>query len=1449
MTTSIESRHFKFQPIEKLTMDNYLDWSIQTTDILIIQGISELVSASESSPPKIESLSPESGTTSTEAASWKRRDQYAMAQIRLNVSQALMVHIRYSRTAKQAWDALENVCAPKGGAVPFQRINSFFSCRPESFPSLENFVTALKERKIGCEQVDIPMSSMIYKYQLISNLPPSCAILKEILINDLKDMSEQDIEAKVLDYGRRQDVESESVLMAAKAGNGAGVMRFKCSGCGRSGHTLDGDSNGKRRCFKKYPQDLLDRQQKSSQSPSTPSSAPSGQANFAGQWTQGEEYINISAMQGVASPFTQYSWVLDCGASSHYCKDPTFFSHLSLLPHPMPIRLGNNAIVHATHSGPIHLQISSSPVSIKLRKAYFVPDLKVNLFSIGQASTEGIDSTFSAGRLTLTDASTNQPIVSVDQGINKLFSINAGPSCEECHMSAFEEWHQRMGHVNSKYLEVMSKRGDIEGMPSNLRKPPGFFCVSCVIGKSRAKPHPVNYDRAQIPLELVKGDLQGPFPVQSLGTHFSYTFNLYDQASGKRWMMGLRHKSDASRLFGCWKRLVENSSKWKLRTLLTDPGGEFVAQSLQDQCDNEGVQHLFTNVRSPEQNGGVERTNQTYVNDVLTFLDAAKLPRSLWFEAYQHAVDIRNITPSAGIDLDIPEKRFFPDKKISVAQCQPFGATGYVHIDKRKDKLCPKAKALRFVGFARDQPGFRMYNEEKRMIEVHRDVTWAPIDAGKEKAANEQQVEDTGQEGTGEGVEKEMQDVDLTAGDPSFSSCGSMLPIIQTNEAHQRPIGNIQEIAPAENGTIPTLEGEQEQQDLGEQERQSAIHDEQPIANVEGELVGRKQAAILAPQRQQLARTVKKAWIPAVAHSRIPRGKATPPSPATSTLHVKSKLQQVHFSSTNSNSCYTSDLNIADELSSTSDDDLQQTWACMVSEAGSTVVPQNHWEALKSEDHDKWREAMEKEVTSLLTNFTWTTEELPSGANLVDNRWVFALKVNAQGEVVRYKARLVAKGFSQRQGIDFTDVFAPNIRSASMRTIFAIAAQMEVNIHSLDVTTAFLHSPLKEEVYMRQPKGFEEPGSEHLVCRLTKSLYGLKQASREWNKLLSSFLVSIGFTQCISDYCVFVKRTDNAFVIIGTHTDDMAIVGHDHLIEQTKQDITARFPCTDNGIMTQHLGMEVDVKIGQISISQRRYLERIVKDAGLTDCRPVYTPLPCNIKLHKRQEGEEPYLGDYRKLTGELQHAARWTRLDIAFPTSLVAQFNDDPSMAHYQAVMHIYRYLSTTVSKGIVYRKSASFTPIIYSDSNYNEDQDDRKSTGGFVNVLAGGATAWKSTKMKDNVLSSTESEYVQMSVTATEAKACRSLMEELGFGINGPSPFKADNKPAIDLTYNPVHHERTKHIDNRFHFIRDYQAKGIINVEYCPTGDMVADIMTKPVNRGLLEKHCMASGMISVP
>ena len=337
--------------------------------------------------------------------------------------------------------------------------------------------------------------------------------------------------------------------------------------------------------------------------------------------------------------------------------------------------------------------------------------------------------------------------------------------------------------------------------------------------------------------------------------------------------------------------------------------------------------------------------------------------------------------------------------------------------------------------------------------------------------------------------------------------------------------------------------------------------------------------------------------------------------------------------------------------------------------------PSTYSEAVSSVDSEKWIMAMQEEMESLQKNKTWELGELPKGKRVVRCKWVFKRKEGIPGvEEPRFKARLVAKGYSQIPGVDFNDVFSPVVKHSSIRALLGIVAMHDLELEQLDVKTAFLYGELEEDIYMQQPEGFISSGKEDLVCLLKKSLYGLKQSPRQWYKRFDSFITTTGFSRSDYDSCVYFKRVDDGFVYLLLYVDDMLIAAKDiDVIVKIKAQLNSEFEMKDLGPAKKILGMEIsrDRKAGVLYLSQKGYINKVLKRFNMSNAKPVSTPLASHFKLSSalcpQSEEDISYMVEvpYSSVVGSLMYAMACTRPDLAYAVSMVSRYMANPGKEH----------------------------------------------------------------------------------------------------------------------------------------------------------------------------------------
>lgn len=495
-------------------------------------------------------------------------------------------------------------------------------------------------------------------------------------------------------------------------------------------------------------------------------------------------------------------------------------------------------------------------------------------------------------------------------------------------------------------------------------------------------------------------------------------------------------------------------------------------------------------------------------------------------------------------------------------------------------------------------------------------------------------------------------------------------------------------------------------------------------------------------------------------------------------------------------------------------------------------------EALSSPNASKWQEAMEREYESLLENRTWSLVNLPPDRKPINCKWVFKTKCDSNGVVNQHKARLVVKGCAQRQGIDYEETFSPVVRYASIRFLISMAAKHNLQIDQMDAVTAFLQGELQDEIYMIQPQRFDD-GTQK-VCRLKKSLYGLKQASRIWNHKLNAVLIKFGLCRSKVDECIYYRVDGRSMLIVAVYVDDILIFSNDvNIKNKLKRNLQDEFKMKDIGAAKFILGMEIirNKTTGSISINQSRYIRQILEKFGMADSNPVKTAADVNQKLtvemcpNNEESRKKMDAIPYQEAVGSILFVAQLTRPDIQYAVNSVSRFNQTPGMAHWLAVKRIMRYLKGTIHYKLTYHKNGGSEMHGYCDSDWAADSIDRRSTTGYVFMHQGGAISWGSKKQPTVALSTTEAEYMAMSSATQEALWLKSLSNEIFQKKDKTLIIKCDNKGAIQLSEKSSYQPRTKHIDVRHHFIREKVIDGNIKFEYIKTDFMLADYLTKPV------------------
>ena len=1193
-------------------------------------------------------------------------------------------------------------------------------------------------------------------------------------------------------------------------------------------------------------------------------------------------------------------WAIDSGCTRDMTWDRgDFTGPLRPLRKPINILFGDGARANCTHEGTVHIAVPSKPGrdgkghTLILPRVLYIPRLAAKLLSVVQHESQRF--TFHEGQCVITCPIDGATLATGTRAATGLYLLDQAPGgtaatavLRPCgpaapavdspsgrHYGSFaafcgavqsDLWHRRFGHLGMDNLHRLSQGGLVTGMPALPPTPADHHCPVCDETKLTRSAFPTRTGtRAPtLPLDLLHMDLCSTGLVTHLGQR--YVATITDDASRFSFVSLLRFKDGAGPDLEHVINYLETQTGRRVKRIRSDGGGEYINKAMAAFCSAKGIHQESTHPYSPQQNGVAERLNRTLLDKARAMMRDANLPLRYWGEAMQTANYLRNRSPSKHHGKTPYEVLF--GRKPDVSHLRVFGCatSSLIPAERRANKIAPVAMPGQLLGYCAGKSGYKVLIHGA--VHETRDVTFHEWDPrGRPAPAADPDAGDLARE--------EIEPAQQAAQHPR-------LPLPDDLDMGPDPApARAPAPAPAPAWGPASPSGAAPSSPTGSAGGPPSPHTPRSLGAPTAAPEGGPPGAPTAPQRaisKRAAAAAARAAAPAPSRKsgrlageaptvqfnlpkaldNLPPNMVVAPPPAAGPLGSPPaeapggpapSEPQLEGYAANWNPTFLSDPSLDD-----GDGGQAEEWGGGPGDAHAHVVvdgvriPLTRAEALASPEADRWIAAMADEWSSLVGMGTWTECPAPPGMRTIGVKWVFDLKTDSAGKIVRYKARLVAKGYSQVQGVDYTELFAPVSKYSTMRLLAALATHNDWHVHQLDVKTAFLHGAVEEELYIAAPEGHTvRPGC---ALRLNKSLYGLKQASRNWWKKLDALLVSLGGVASSADPCLYTIRRGGKVLYVLVYVDDCQLVSGDlELLTSVKQQLLDTFTMTDLGESTRFLGIDItrDRAAGTTRLSQAASIAALAETYGQVDSKPHHIPLPLGTVLEKSTAAGGPggAAGTYpmAELVGSLNYIAQTTRPDIAYAVGALGRHTSSPTSEHWRAALHVLSYLYTTRHMGITYHRSpnsgSAFTVSGLCDADYGGDPGSRRSTTGYVFRGAGGAITWSSKLQPTVAASTTEAEYMAAAAAAKEGLWLRKALYDLG-EPHSSMVIGCDNQAALAHIKNPIVSLRAKHVEIHHHFLRERVEMGQLHYHYVRTADNASDVLTKPLGP-LLHKGCL--------
>ncbi len=1071
-----------------------------------------------------------------------------------------------------------------------------------------------------------------------------------------------------------------------------------------------------------------------------------------------------------------------------------------------------------------------------------------------------------------------------------------GVKCESAYSvgdsDKFELIHARLGHLSKSSIKNIIENhavDDLDDIKIDMNEK--HICSSCLAGKQQRKSfkNVSKHEKASEILERIHLDTIGPIKIEKenpiidrLG-HFQYISIITDEKSRRIFAKCIKNKSEIPNHIINFITTQEKQTNKVVKSVHSDNSKEYLSNELQSFLSSKGIIFTSSYEYTPQNNGLAERTNRTLMEMVRCLLFGSNLSAVFWSAAVAASCYLLNFRISKGDpDASKSPHQLWYGKKPSIKHLRIFGSDCYMVINKpgTLSKLDSKTNKSIFIGYSVHKLhgiGYIVYDITNHTIHVSRDVIFeeGKFTVGRTDYNIMPRLKINFQPINNENIENRIDDTKL-------QSDREMHVVVESNEIDdENDIIDTEAIVTNNSTSDINLTNYYKVLSETESKNQNSSNEIVAASSTSTNLNSNSNTSASSKSseiiRSPIATRTRSKSVFAVP-SEAKNSKSTQSVRRSSRKRVNSSLRtnfddiyDVDRSESNLYALYGNNIKIGKNVV---DDDL--------------IEPLTYSEAVGGTNSEKWKKSMDEEMDALIANKTWILVKPPVGVNIVDSKWVYRIKRDENNHIVKFKSRLVARGFSQKEYVDYdpNTTYAPVVRHKSLKILLSIANSNDQEIHQFDVTNAYLNSDLNEVIYMKQACGYEK--GNNMVYKLQKSLYGTKQAGSNWYSTLSDFIINeLKFIRLKTDSCVYIKYTKNGrLLIITTFVDDI-VVFYDMLdvveFNECKSMFMNKFSMKDLGPISFLLGYKItrDREKRTLKMSQSQYVRTILEKYGMSNCNGESTPVSTSMKFTKldcpQNENEKEKMknlhAQYYSCVGAINYIGISTRPDLAFASLCLSRFMSNPGHVHYVGMKRCLRYLKATSHleltyvgsscetsensnstvhnsysdvkvknrlnnenaylKSNVYTYSSTFNLTAWSDSTWADSNDDMKSTTGIVIKLNNDCIVWSSKRQQTVALSSCEAELYALGATIQDIIYVQQFMNELNYNLN--IILLCDNKSTISLARHDHYHSKTKHINLKYYFIREFLNSKNHNVQldWVDSEQNCADALTKSLNK----------------